>query len=308
MELEMKILSFFRSISNTMLDNIFRLISFFGESYFAMVIVFIIFFFIDKKKGYRLAYAVLLGTTFNNAIKGLIKRPRPWVLDPTFEPAEIAKPGATGYSFPSGHTQGISTLATSVALNFRKKIIIALAIIFVLAVGFSRNFLGVHYPTDVLVGCIVGIVVSIFAYEIHRRVESSFKKQFLTYLITVVVFAPFLFIFFEKDYELMTWQKDFYVAWCMLFGLFLAYIIEAKFVQYEVSKRFIINLLRFIGCIITFAITYFGLKVLFGLSIFPQDGNSFKRVLDGVRYFFVAFSCLGLYPLIFKNILFKKEQ
>lgn len=305
---EIEILKVFRNISNQFLDNVFRIFSFLGEQYFVIAIIFIVFFFIDKKIGYRIMYSVLLGLCLNNALKGLVQRPRPWVIDSDYEPAQVAKPTATGFSFPSGHSQSITTLGTSLSLEFRKKIIIILSIILIMLVAFSRIFLGVHYVTDVIVGIMSGLTASILGFFIMRFAKDEYKKQLLVLIITAICFLPFVFIFFTKDYDKMAWQKDFYVSWFMLLAFIPGYIIESNFVQMEVSKKFYINLIRFVGCFAVFGITYIGLKQLFKLPIFPQVGNSFKYVFDGIRYFFVVFNCLGLYPLLFKKVLFKKEQ
>ena len=306
--IEINILKTFRGLSNNFLDNLFRVVSFLGEQYFVIAVIFIIFFFFDKKIGYHVMYSVLLGLCLNNSIKGLIKRPRPWVVDSTYEPASIAKPTATGYSFPSGHTQNITTLLTSVSLEFKKKIIIISSIIIICLVGFSRILLGVHYPTDVLVGLLTGLLTAFSGYLITKFIKDEFRKMLLVIIATLIVFTPFVFVFFTKDSSQMIWQKDFYVAWFMLLGFLPGYIIESKVVQMEISKKFYINLLRFIGCLLMFGVTYLGLKFLFRQPLFPQDDNSFKFIFDGIRYFFVVFNCLGLYPLLFKNILFKKEQ
>ncbi|MBO7079021.1 MAG: phosphatase PAP2 family protein [Bacilli bacterium] len=307
-EQEIQVLQLFRSLSNPFLDSLFRIISFLGEQYFVIAVIFVIFFLIDKKMGYRICYAILTGLCFNNTIKCFVMRPRPWVVDSEYTPAPNALKTATGYSFPSGHTQNISTLSTSVAINFKKKIITIIAIVLVVLVGFSRLFLGVHYPTDVLGGLIVGVSISILCNIIYRKVEDDANKQILTFFVTLAVFTPFVFIFFRKDYELMYWNKDFYTAWFMLLGVSIASIIDLKVVQIEVSKKFTTNLFRFLGAVVVLAITYIGLKLFFKLPIFPQEGNSFKIIFDGIRYFALGFNCLGLYPLIFKNVLFKKEQ
>lgn len=305
---EIQVLRFFRDLSNPFLDNVFRIVSLLGEQYFIIAVIFVIFFFIDKKIAYRVMYTIFLELCLNNTIKGIIQRPRPWVADATYEPAEIAKGTATGYSFPSGHTAIISTLATSISINFRKKLVIVICSVLVVLVAFSRIILGVHYPTDVLVGFLVGVGVAFLGHIIYRKVEDETNKQLLTYLVTLVLFAPFLFIFFTSDYDAMLWQKDFYVAWCMTLGAGLAILIESKCVQVEISKKFSINLIRFLGCVVVLAITYIGLKFFFKLPIFPQEGNSFKIIFDGIRYFAMCFNCLGLYPLIFRKVLFKKEQ
>ncbi len=101
----MSLLYFFESVRAPVLDGFFSLITHFGEETLFIAFGLLLFWCVDKKEGYYLLCVGLLGTALNQLLKLLFRIPRPWVRDPDFTIVESARAGATGYSFPSGHTQ-----------------------------------------------------------------------------------------------------------------------------------------------------------------------------------------------------------
>lgn len=103
-----------------------------------------------------------------SATKALLERPRP-ALD-----AQLVHPG--GYSFPSGHSSGITALLTATALHTieaaatpAQRIVLGVFhALLILAVGWSRIYLGVHYPTDVVAGICVGVACGLAAHGLLR--------------------------------------------------------------------------------------------------------------------------------------------
>jgi membrane-associated phospholipid phosphatase len=97
-------------------------------------------------------------------LKYSVNRPRPFVTYP-----DIIKRGTAGSkSFPSGHTSSAFALATSVSLCYPKWYVIAPVYAWALAVGYSRMRLGVHYPSDVIVGAIIGAGCAWASYEMNN--------------------------------------------------------------------------------------------------------------------------------------------
>ena len=122
---------------------------------------FFIFWCVDKKWGYRYLVTFGLGNMANGIIKLTACAYRPWIRSDLIEPAGDSKVAATGYSFPSGHTtEATSVYGTTIAWQYKKRKWLAVLCGVLLALtGFSRNFLGVHTPQDVIVGFSATLII-----------------------------------------------------------------------------------------------------------------------------------------------------
>ena len=103
--MQMEFLYLLEKIRIPGLNELMLAITTLGEETAFLVIALIVFWCVDKKKGYYVMTVGFLGTMTNQFLKLLCRVPRPWVLDPNFTILEQAREAATGYSFPSGHTQ-----------------------------------------------------------------------------------------------------------------------------------------------------------------------------------------------------------
>ena len=109
--------------------------------------------------------SLITAATISTGLKYGIDRPRPFAAYP-----DIQKCAAAGSpSFPSGHTSMAFAFATSVSIAYPKWYIVAPAYLWATAVGYSRMDLGVHYPSDVLVGALVGAGSAWLCHAITRR-------------------------------------------------------------------------------------------------------------------------------------------
>lgn len=84
---------------------------------------------------------------------------------------------AGGYSFPSGHTTDAFSLATSLTLNFKQWYVIVPAYLWAGSVGYSRLYLGAHYPSDVFGGAIVGSTSAFITYKLSKWLNKKGRKQ-----------------------------------------------------------------------------------------------------------------------------------
>ncbi len=157
------------------LNTFFELITELGWEMVALGAICIIFWCTNKNFGYQMGFAYFASGMLIQGLKIAFRVPRPWVRDPSFKPVGNAMEKATGYSFPSGHTQSATTLFGSLALKAKKKWLAAVCIVLILLVGFSRNYLGVHYSSDVIVSMIISIACIFIFGRVFKKIENNKK-------------------------------------------------------------------------------------------------------------------------------------
>ena len=178
LDFEWKILEWFDSFKSDFLNIFNQYISLILGSIGLIVILMIVYWVLNKEKGLMIAYNLFLAMLLNNLLKGLIMRKRP------FENAgyehlrklDVAKDGATGSSFPSGHAMNSASLYTSLCCNFKSKRYLWIQIISIIAmilVAITRIYLGVHFPTDVVCGLTFGIVIALIFTFIQAELGLS---------------------------------------------------------------------------------------------------------------------------------------
>ncbi len=106
----------------------------------------------------------LVSSIVTQGLKAIIERPRPFITYPYI----VKRTEGGGYSFPSGHTSAAFCTATSLSLLFPKWYVIAPCYLYAASVGYARMYQGVHYPTDVIVGAIVGAGSAWLAYKVEK--------------------------------------------------------------------------------------------------------------------------------------------
>ncbi|HAK42523.1 MAG TPA: phosphatase PAP2 family protein [Clostridium sp.] len=146
------------------LDKVMPYITFLGSATFCMI--FVVITVMSKNKGIKnlgilSSLSVITSGGITHFLKRIKNRIRPYIKFPTLN---IKKVGVDDYSFPSGHTTAAFSIGVSVALSFTGLAIVSLVIASL--VGFSRIYLGVHYPTDVGAGVVVGTLSAVCMHMI----------------------------------------------------------------------------------------------------------------------------------------------
>lgn len=147
-------------IRTPFLDQLMQFITYFGQEIIIIAVICALYWCADKRFAYLLGFTYFTAGLCVQSLKITFRIPRPWVLNPDFHAVESAIPGATGYSFPSGHTQGATCLFFPLALKTRKFWTKFLCILAFLSIGFSRMYLGCHTPKDVLASMGISLLVS----------------------------------------------------------------------------------------------------------------------------------------------------
>ena len=169
----LSILYWLESIRNPILDAFFSAITHLGAELVFMVLAVVMYWCVNKAQGLYLLGVGCLGTTINQFLKLAFRIPRPWVKDPNFTIVEAARAEATGYSFPSGHTQSVAGVFGCLARDSKKRWFQIVCVILIVLTSFSRMYLGVHTPLDVGVSLLIGLVLVFSLYPLKKKMETS---------------------------------------------------------------------------------------------------------------------------------------
>lgn len=126
-----------------------------------------------QQKGLMMGASFLTATIISTGMKHAINRTRPFVTYPDIQ--KVASGGSP--SFPSGHTSDAFATATSLSLAFPKWYVIAPSYVYASAVGYSRMHLGVHYPSDVLAGAIIGVGSAYLCYKAQKWINHKKRNK-----------------------------------------------------------------------------------------------------------------------------------
>ncbi len=154
-------------------------ITYFGESgiFWIAVALFLLCFKKTRLWGITMSFALVMGLVLGNGVmKNLFARPRPYTLDPDLHLRLLWGEMTKDYSFPSGHTLASFEAAVSLFL-YRKKWGIA-ALTLAILIAFSRVFLLVHYPSDVIAGAALGTLFAVLASHLAKKFYNALQKRF----------------------------------------------------------------------------------------------------------------------------------
>ncbi len=151
------IIQYIQTFQSPALDLFFQGVTFLGEETFILLFFTVLYWTVDKQMAQFIGLSFFISLCVNTSIKEILHLPRPIGLEGI---RSLRVHTATGFSFPSGHTQAVTSLASSVAVYMKKRSITILAITIIILVGLSRLYLGVHWPTDVLGGIILALLIT----------------------------------------------------------------------------------------------------------------------------------------------------
>lgn len=280
------------------LNEVMLAITTLGEETAFLVIALVLFWCVDKYLGYYTLSVGFVGVIGNQFLKLLFRIPRPWVIDPDFTILEQARAAATGYSFPSGHTQSAVGTFGSIAYVVKRKGIRIGAVVIAALVAFSRMYIGVHTPLDVGVSVVIAVIL-IFAIHplIYKKEHKLMPILFGIMLLLSVGYLCFAeFYPFPADMDLDNYVHGVESAYTLLgalMGMFAVYYLDKKYIHFETNAVWWVQICKVVAGLILVLIIKSGLKPCLNMLF----GAYFGRA---IRYFLVVLTAGALWPLTFK--------
>ncbi len=294
----MEFLYLLENIRIPVLNEFFLAITYLGDEIAFLVIALVLFWCVDKKLAYYVLSVGFIGTMANQFMKLWFRIPRPWILDEPFTILEQAREGASGYSFPSGHTQ--SSVGTFGALGYttKNRLIRWLCVAAVILVPFSRMYLGVHTPADVLVAAGMAIVLILLLRPIvFKSTDRNMPILMAAMSLIAVAFLCYVeFYDFPPDidpHNMQSGLKNAYTLMGAIVGFFVVYYVDKRYIQFPTKAIWWAQVL----------------KVAIGLALVLGVKSGLKTPLEAlfgelpgraVRYFLIVIVAGVLWPLSFK--------
>ena len=294
----MSFLYMLESIRIPVLNEFMLAITYFGDEIAFLVTALIFFWCVDKRQGYYILSVGFLGTIANQFMKLLFRIPRPWVRDPNFTILEQAKEGAGGYSFPSGHTQNSVGTFGGIARVSGKKAVKWVAVAIAILVPFSRMYIGVHTPADVLVAAAMAVVL---IFVVHPVIFSRDGKYIpvLLGIMTVLAIGYLCYVEFYPFPETVDLEQvahgaqNAYTLFGALVGFLIVYTVDEKWLHFPVKAVWWAQIIKVaVGLALVLAVKS-GLKT-------PLNALLGEFVGRAARYFLIVIVAGIVWPLTFK--------
>lgn len=300
----MELLYFFESIRTPFINTIMLALTFLGSETAFLVLALLLFWCIDKTRGYLVLSVGLVGTVINLALKPLFRIPRPWILDPDFTIVESARAGATGYSFPSGHTQNSVGTFGCLAATTTRRWVRAVSIALLLLVPFSRMYLGVHTPLDVGVSFVIALALVAVGVPLMKwlsRHEDKLIYLFIFMLALTVIYTLFVELYrFPADLDAenyMFGKKNAYSLLGATFGMCIAHPLERRYVRYSTQAVWWVQAIKLAGGLALTIGLKSGLKwlltLIFGTDFMPANA---------IRYAAIILFAALVWPMTFRPL------
>ena len=290
-------------------NKFFLSITVFGEIWLPTLICAIVYWCINTKNGLYLFSVFGFNAVITHFIKLTAGIYRPWILSDKVKPIESALNYAKSYSFPSGHTATATSVLGGIAFVCRKyKFVPILMILLILMIGFSRLWLGVHTPQDVVVGLIIGITLIIVVNAIINWAEQDRNRYlYLIGIVNIIGILALIYIRYIHNYPIdyvdgkilvnpMHAIHDSSIFYGYALGLINGAMICRRFFPFEADKGSLLT--RIFRGIIGSALLLLLLRGVLETIL----SNNYNTVYSILGAFSFGILITAIYPLIFTTV------
>lgn len=296
----MQLLYWFENIRIPVLNECMLAVTRLGEETAFLVAALIVFWCMDKYKGYYVLSVGLTGTVLSQLLKLICRIPRPWVRDESFTILEAAREGAGGYSFPSGHTQSAVGTFGAIAASGKNKCVRIVCIVIAVLVGFSRMYVGVHTPADVAVGALISLIL-IFGLKPLMLGEN--RKKYIPAVFGAMLAVSVGFLLYVElysfpadldEYNYASALKNAYTLFGCMVGIWVVYFADEKKLRFSTKAVWWAQILKAAGGLIVVLLVKEGLRT-------PLEWVCGGRLIArSVRYCLIVIVAGIVWPLTFR--------
>lgn len=296
----MNILFELQELRSPWLTKIFEFFTLLGEELVVLAVIGCLYWCVNKRLAYRICFAYFVSGLLVQALKITFRIPRPWIQNSKLIPVESALETATGYSFPSGHTQSATALFTSLASFVQRAWLEVLFVFVAVMVGISRLYLGVHTFWDVLVSFGLTVLFVLFLPKVLNEIEAKENLRFPVALVLIGISMGVLlysFLLHENGIIETKYVSDCCKAAGAGLGFAIGWYVEGRFIRFQEGgwkkdgKHLAKQLLKLIVGLAVTLLLKVGLKSLMGDYLFA----------DALRYFFMVIWAMVGFPYCIKK-------
>lgn len=301
----MDFLNLIAQYRSPILTTIFEGFTLIGGEAVMILLICILYWCANRELAYRAGLAFFISGALVQILKLSFRIERPWVLDPEFTAVESAIAGATGYSFPSGHTQSATAFYLTLTLYAKKKRFRALFLVIMFGIAASRIYLGVHTPLDVAAAMLTSALTVIITFFVMRRHDDALLtgrngRNFdlgVSAVIAVISLISLLtaIILTQKGFVDYANASDCAKTAGAGVGFASGWYFERVYVKFDMrTEKRVMQLVKLVIGVAATLLIKSGLKALFALV-------DESLMLDALRYLITVSFAIGLYPIIIKK-------
>lgn len=289
-------------IRTPFLDKVMQFTTYFGQEIIIIAVICTLYWCIDKRFAYQLGFTYFTAGLCVQALKITFRIPRPWILDPAFKAVESAVPGATGYSFPSGHTQGATSLFMPIFFRTKRSYLKILCVAAFVLIGFSRMYLGCHTPKDVLVSMLISIFFAwlVWKFQYYLLDDTKHLRHIsLALVVLSLLTAAYSLILLKMGLLETAYATDCCKAAGAGLGFAVGWYMERTHLNFSTKTAHMgSQVLKLAAGLIIALILKEGASFILGTSILAKM----------VEYFILVLWVLVIYPYIFSHMLPKSRM